>query len=61
VQSKTRAAKQKQGSYGIQAVPMLVVAGKYRTPQNFSGSFDQLLNLTNSLIAKARAEQGRKH
>ena len=60
VQSKVQAAKQKQGAYGIQAVPMIVVAGKYRTPENFSGNFEQLLSLVDNLVAKARAEQGRK-
>jgi thiol:disulfide interchange protein DsbA len=60
VDSKVHAAKQKQESYGIQAVPMLVVAGKYRTPESFSGSFDQLLGLADQLIAKARAESGKK-
>jgi len=39
---------------------ILVVAGKYRTPENFSGSFEQLLSLVNNLIVKARAEQGSK-
>ena len=60
VQSKTQGAKQKQGAYGIQAVPMLVVAGKYRTPENFSGSHDDLLKLVGQLIDKVRAERGRK-
>lgn len=60
VQSKAQGSKQKQGAYGIQGVPMLVVAGKYRTPDNYSGSFDDLLKLIDNLIAKSRAEQGKK-
>ncbi len=60
VQSKTTGSKQKQGAYGINGVPMLVVAGKYRSPDNFPGGQDELLKLVDSLIVKARAEQGKR-
>lgn len=60
VQSKAQGSKQKQGAYGIPGVPAFVVAGKYRTPENFTGGFDELLKLVDGLIAKARAEQGKK-
>jgi len=60
VQSKTQGSKQKQGAYGVPGVPSFVVAGKYRSPDNFSGGFDELLKLVDGLVAKARAEQGRK-
>lgn len=60
VQSKAQGSKQKQGAYGIPGVPAFVVAGKYRTPDNFSGGFDELLRLVDGLIAKARAERNAK-
>lgn len=60
VQSKAQGGKQKQGGYGIPGVPAFVVAGKYRTPDNFPGDFDALLKLVDGLVAKARAEQGKK-
>jgi len=49
-----------QGAYGIPGVPAMVVAGKYRTPDEFPGGFDSLLKLVDQLIVKARTEQGRK-
>lgn len=60
VQSKTQGSKQKQGAYAIPGVPSFVVAGKYRTPDNFSGGFDELFKLVNELINQSRAEQGLK-
>ena len=60
VQSGAQRSKQRQGAYGIPAVPAFVVAGKYRTPEDFHGNFDELLALVDKLIVKARAEQGRK-
>jgi thiol:disulfide interchange protein DsbA len=60
VQSKTQGSKQKQGAYGIPGVPAFVVAGKYRTPDNYPGSFDEMLKLVDDLVAKARLEQGKK-
>ena len=60
VQSKTTGSKQKQGAYGIQGVPMLVVAGKYRTADNYQGSFDDLLKVVDNLIVKSRGELFKK-
>ncbi len=60
VSSKTQGSKQKQGAYGISGVPSFVVAGKYRSPENFSGGYDGLMKLVDELIAKSRAEQGKK-
>ena len=60
VQSKNTGSKQKQGAYGISSVPMLVVAGKYRSPDNFPGNQDELLKLIDNLIVKARGEMGKK-
>lgn len=60
VQSKAMRAKQQTASHGISGVPALVVGGKYRAPDNFPGEEDDLLRLADRLLAKARAEQGRK-
>ena len=60
VQSKAQGSKQKQGAYAIPGVPAFVVAGKYRTPDNYAGGFDELLKLVDELVVKARAEQGKK-
>ena len=60
VQSGAQRSKQRQGAYGIPGVPAFVVAGKYRTPDDFHGNFDELLALVDKLIVKARTEQGRK-
>jgi thiol:disulfide interchange protein DsbA len=60
LQSKLQRAKQATASYGINSVPAIVVAGKYRAPvENFNGSFEDLLKIVDGLIAKARAEQKR--
>ena len=60
VMSKAQGSKQRQAAYGIQGVPTFVVAGKYRTPDDYRGSFDEMLAIVDKLIVKARAEQGRK-
>ncbi len=58
VQSKVARVKQMSGAYGIQGVPMLVVAGKYRTADN-PPSYEDLLKIVDTLIAKARNERKR--
>ncbi|MBI3525412.1 MAG: thiol:disulfide interchange protein DsbA/DsbL [Betaproteobacteria bacterium] len=60
VVSKTQGSKQKQGAYGIAGVPSFVVAGKYRNPESVPGGYEGLMKRVDELIAKARAEQGRK-
>jgi len=60
VQTGAQRSKQRQAAYGIQGVPSFVVAGKYRSPEDFHGSFDEMFALVDKLIIKARAEQGRK-
>jgi thiol:disulfide interchange protein DsbA len=60
VLSKTTASKQKQGAYGIPGVPAMVVAGRYRTPDNFSGGNDAMLKIVDELIARSRNEMGKK-
>jgi thiol:disulfide interchange protein DsbA len=60
VQSKAMGSKQKQGAYGIPGVPAMVVAGKYRTPDNFSGGNEAMLKIVDELIAKSRSEISKK-
>lgn len=60
VMSKAQGSKQKQGAYGIPGVPAFVVAGKYRNPENVPGGYEGLMKRIDDLIAKARAEQGKK-
>jgi len=60
LQSKAARAKQAANAYRIPGVPTIVVAGKYRTPDNFPGSQEELLKIVDGLIAKARSEQGKK-
>ena len=60
VQSKAMGSKQKQGSYGIPGVPAMVVAGKYRTPDNFSGGNEAMLKIVDDLIVKSRNEMSKK-
>ncbi|SRR6266581_2883210 len=57
VQSQAGRATQMTSAYGIQGVPSLVVAGKYRTPDGFQGGHEELLRLADALVAKARSEQ----
>lgn len=60
IQSKAMRAKQAAGAYGIHGVPSLVVGGKYRAGDNAAESQDDVLKVADALIAKVRAEQGRK-
>jgi thiol:disulfide interchange protein DsbA len=60
VQSKATGSKQKQSAYGIPGVPAMVVAGKYRTPDNFSGGNEAMLKIVDDLIVKSRNEMGKK-
>jgi thiol:disulfide interchange protein DsbA len=57
-QSKLQQSKQATAAYGIDSVPAIVVAGKYRAPTDkFTGSHEDLLKVVNALIVKARREQ----
>ncbi|HEX8986738.1 MAG TPA: thiol:disulfide interchange protein DsbA/DsbL [Rhodocyclaceae bacterium] len=60
LQSKLLHAKQATAAYGIDSVPSIVVAGKYRAPTDkFTGTHEDLLKVVNALIVKARREQKR--
>lgn len=61
VQSRVQQAKQATAAYGINSVPAIVVAGKYKTPtENFNGDHADLLKIVDALIAKARNEQKKR-
>jgi len=58
LQSKLQRAKQATADYGINSVPAIVVAGKYRAPtEDFKGTHEDLLKIVDALIVKARSEQ----
>ena len=52
VDSMVRKAKKKIKAYQIQGVPSVVVNGKYLTSGSMAGSYDNMLKITNYLIAK---------
>lgn len=59
VMSKVQRAAQITRAAGINGTPGVVVAGKYRLIEPGSLSADQLANVLNGLIAKARKEAGK--
>ena len=52
VDGMVRKAKKKIKAYQIQGVPSVVVNGKYLTSASMAGSYDNMLKITNYLIAK---------
>lgn len=52
VDGMVRKAKKKQSAYNIQGVPSVAVNGKYLTSASMSGSYDNLIKITNYLIEK---------
>ena len=52
VDGMARKAKKKIKAYQIQGVPSVVVNGKYLTSASMAGSYDNMLKITNYLIAK---------
>ncbi len=52
VDGLVRKAKKKVKAYQIQGVPSVVVNGKYVTSGSMAGSYDNMINITNYLIAK---------
>jgi thiol:disulfide interchange protein DsbA len=47
-------------NYKVQGVPTLAVDGKYFTSGSIAGSHEAAFKVADQLIARARAEQGRK-
>ena len=56
VQEKTKQAALLTQAYGIDGVPGIVVAGKYRTSSAMVGGHESLPAILDALIAKARSE-----
>ncbi len=52
VDGMVRKAKKKIKAYQIQGVPSVVVNGKYLTSGSMAGSYDNMIKITNYLIAK---------
>jgi thiol:disulfide interchange protein DsbA len=57
VQSKLSRARQLTGSYKVDGVPMIVVAGKYVTSAAAAGGSDRVMPVVDGLIAMARKER----
>lgn len=60
VQSKAQRSMQLSGAYGLDGVPALIVQGKYKPVPGASGSYGDVLVTVDKLIARVRAEQGKK-
>lgn len=60
VQSKVLQAQQTMAAHGVTGVPAIVVDGRYRIRNEAINSYDDLMMLTDALIAKVRAERGKK-
>ena len=52
VDGMVRKAKKKIKTYQIQGVPSIVINGKYLTSGSMAGSYDNMIKITNYLIAK---------
>jgi len=52
VDGMVRKAKKKQTAYQIQGVPSVAVNGKYLTSGSMSGSYENMINVINSLIKR---------
>ena len=60
MQSKVQRADQEAGAARISGVPSLTVDGKYLVNNEAAGNYEELLKLTDAIIAKARLEHGGK-
>jgi thiol:disulfide interchange protein DsbA len=60
MQSKVQRADQEATAARISGVPSLAVDGKYLVNNEAAGNYEELLKLTDEIIAKARQERGGK-
>ncbi|MBI4754116.1 MAG: thiol:disulfide interchange protein DsbA/DsbL [Betaproteobacteria bacterium] len=60
VNSKVQRAQQITKGYGLDGVPAMAVNGRWVTSGTLTGSHDSMLSVVDQLIARARAEKGRK-
>ncbi len=60
VNSSVSRARALGATYNVQSTPLLVVDGKYVSDVEKAGGNEQLLRVLDALIAKARAERGKK-
>ncbi len=56
VDAKTRQAMALTRRYGINGVPAIVVDGRYRSSTQQTGSYEELLNVTDFLAAKSASD-----
>jgi len=55
VDAKIRQSLQKARDAGIQAVPTVIINGKYRTSGSHAGSYPNLIKILNELVDKESA------
>lgn len=60
VQTKVQQAQQILQSHHVSGVPAMVIDGRYLVRNEAINSYEDLMNLTDAVIAKVRAEQGGK-
>ncbi|CAB1367323.1 thiol:disulfide interchange protein DsbA/DsbL [Denitratisoma oestradiolicum] len=60
IQSKVQRAMQLNAGHRIDAVPAIVINGRYRIVDPAEMTPEKFMAVANALVAKARAEQGRK-
>ena len=60
VQSKVLQAQQTMAAHGVTGVPAMVIDGRYRIRNEAINSYDDLMVLTDAMIARVRAERGKK-
>jgi thiol:disulfide interchange protein DsbA len=60
MQSKVQRADQEATAARISGVPAIAVDGKYLVNNEAAGNYEELLKLTDAVIAKARQERGGK-
>ena len=57
VQTKVQRIPQLTKAYMVEGVPTIIVAGKYRTSTDLTGTYENLLRVTSELIDLARKQQ----
>ena len=60
VQSKVLQSQQTMAAHGVTGVPAMVIDGRYRIRNEAINSYDDLMVLTDAMIARVRAERGKK-
>jgi thiol:disulfide interchange protein DsbA len=59
VDARYRRSEQLARNYGVTSVPVLVIGGKYTTSATMAGGYEDMLKVTDFLVAKIRKERGK--